>query len=204
MRAYTRQRMSFQPRAGISDGVSANRPRSASNPAFLRAGSAVANRCRRNPSSNSAAVIAVTQIGMRSTEWSALTMPGLRRLFSFVRLLGHRRRRGRALVRRLRKLGSAGQVFLLGLLLCLAIGMLGDSLRLFVLLRRERLRALLELIAGLAHQLVFGSRRRQRRAERRAQGKSESSQDQRLLLAEVQETPARVRGGLRHGLRALP
>src|ERR1700693_177943 len=51
MRAYTRRRMSCQPRAGISDGVWASRPRSGSKPRSLRRVPAPANRCGRNPKS---------------------------------------------------------------------------------------------------------------------------------------------------------
>src|SRR5437868_13465983 len=151
MRAYTRHRMSFQPRAGISEGVVASRPRSASKAAAGRLPAAAANRRRRNPRSSSAAVTAVTQIGMgERSERSALTMPGLRRRFSFARFLAQGRRRGHALVAGLRKLGSAGEGLFLGLVLCFLVGLLGNGFGFFLLFRRERMRPLLELIAGLA------------------------------------------------------
>jgi hypothetical protein len=138
-----------EPRAGISEGVVANRPRSASKRSSPGCAPGFANRCGRNPRINNAVVSAVPQNGMRPTARSAFAMRGLRQAcFTHRGLLREGGRGGDVLgLRGWHKLGSPTQVLSLGLLLGFFVGVRGDFLGLCVLLAGKRLRPFFELMS---------------------------------------------------------
>src|SRR6266478_3226469 len=74
----------------------------------------------------------------------------------------------------------------LDLLLNLVEGGLSRRSGFFVMLLRERPGALLELIAGFAHQLVFRVRRWERRTDGRTERNAQPGQNERLIAAKVE------------------
>src|SRR5690242_9504885 len=201
--------MSFQPRAGISEGVLAMRPRPSSDvwPAELFFGfiGNATDRCGRKPAATKAAVRATAQRGVRAvaprrflrSNRRILRGPGLSSLFQFGFIRGHqsgafglhvafgsfllvlRHVCLRVLVRLLRYLILRR---IERALACLFCG--------FVLLGGEVLRARLDAIAALSHQPVLGFALGKESADDSSHRKPESSEDHWLFAAEIKEGAA--------------
>src|SRR5437764_8295144 len=146
--------MSFQPRAGISDGVSANRPRRESRAPMATSVSGVANRRGRKPRTSNAAVSAVAQIGMRSIDRSALAMPLCGFRFGGLGAFRESGRRRHVFLRGVRYVGRGGCALCLGFFLHIAIGILRGRLGLLIGVLGRRLGLLVGVLGGLSGLLV--------------------------------------------------